>query len=132
MSNPTNYCKHELPIESCDPCRNHMEDVMRKTIEGRIITDENGNCYGSVQTRVRRYNTHTIKILPEYFNAVLDGSKKAELRFNDRGYMVGDHCILVDGERTIEIKITHIVELQYFIPEASWWVMFSFEVIYNE
>ena len=73
--------------------------------------------------------THTIKIKPEYFDAVLDGRKKAELRFNDRGYMVGDHCILVDGERTIKIKITHLIELSTFIPEAHGWVMFSFEVI---
>lgn len=33
---------------------------------------------------------HQIKIAPKYFNAVVAGSKKAELRKDDRGYKVGD------------------------------------------
>jgi len=33
---------------------------------------------------------HNLKIKSEYFNAVLDGSKKFELRFNDRDFKVGD------------------------------------------
>ncbi len=88
--------------------------------------------YGSENTKVRRYNTHKIKLIPIYFDAVLQGIKKAELRFNDRCYMVGDRCILTDladAERIILVEITHIVHLEDFIPEAKEWVMFSFEVI---
>lgn len=74
--------------------------------------------------------THTIKILPEYFDAVLDGRKKAELRFNDRGYQVGDYCVLVNSDnRNIKVQITHMVDLHHFIPEAYGWVVFSFEVV---
>lgn len=45
--------------------------------------------------------THRLKILPEYFRAVWEGQKTAELRKDDRGYQVGDVLILDewDGER---------------------------------
>lgn len=33
---------------------------------------------------------HDIKILPEYFDKVIDGSKTFEIRENDRDYQVGD------------------------------------------
>ena len=34
--------------------------------------------------------THTIKIWPQYFCRVKDGSKTFEIRENDRGYQPGD------------------------------------------
>lgn len=37
---------------------------------------------------------HELKILPEYFEKVLDGSKTFELRKDDRGFKVGDILIL--------------------------------------
>jgi hypothetical protein len=33
---------------------------------------------------------HTLKIWPDYFSAILDGSKTFEIRVNDRDYMEGD------------------------------------------
>ena len=33
---------------------------------------------------------HELKILPEYFEKLLDGSKTFELRKDDRGFKVGD------------------------------------------
>lgn len=38
--------------------------------------------------------THELKILPEYFKAIVDGSKTFELRKNDRGFKVRDKLIL--------------------------------------
>lgn len=37
---------------------------------------------------------HELKILPQYFEKVLDGSKTFELRKDDRGFEVGDILIL--------------------------------------
>lgn len=37
---------------------------------------------------------HELKILPQYFNSVIRGDKRAELRKNDRDYQVGDVLIL--------------------------------------
>lgn len=39
-------------------------------------------------------NIHYLKILPEYFERVLDKSKTFEIRKNDRDYKVGDTLIL--------------------------------------
>jgi ASC-1-like (ASCH) protein len=59
---------------------------------------------------------HELKILPAYFDAVYDGRKKFEVRFNDRGYQVGDTLILREYEkghytgRSVEKKITYVLE----------------------
>ncbi len=76
-----------------------------------------------------------IKIQYEYFAAVLDGTKKAEWRKNDRDYKVGDEYTLCeldkDGKetgRTIDISITHIVYGGKFEMPSDY-CMFSFMVI---
>lgn len=33
---------------------------------------------------------HKLKILPEYYNAQIEGKKNFEIRKNDRNYQVGD------------------------------------------
>lgn len=57
-----------------------------------------------------------LKILPEHFADVKRGTKKSELRYNDRNYAVGDILILrewKDGEytkRRVCVVITHILQ----------------------
>lgn len=61
---------------------------------------------------------HNLKILPGYFVKVVDGSKKFELRKDDRGYKVGDTLLLreFDGEkreytgREIRKEVTYILK----------------------
>lgn len=39
---------------------------------------------------------HRLKIMPEYFQAVIDGRKTFELRKDDRGFSVGDTLALTE------------------------------------
>jgi len=41
-------------------------------------------------------SAHILKCWPEYFQAISNGSKKFELRKNDRGFKTGDTLILVE------------------------------------
>lgn len=58
---------------------------------------------------------NVLKILPEYFEEVADGFKRAEVRYNDRDFKVGDIYTLRewDGEkftgRDETIRITHVL-----------------------
>lgn len=43
-------------------------------------------------------NVHNLKIKPNYFKDVIAEVKKFEIRFNDRGFEVGDLIVLADEE----------------------------------
>ena len=68
--------------------------------------------------------THELKIWPEYYNAILDGRKKFELRKADRNFKVGDYIHLKEWEplnekyteREALVRITYILEGQHVIP----------------
>ena len=59
--------------------------------------------------------THVLKILPQHFQDVWDGKKRAELRKDDRDFAVGDLLTLRewDGENFtgsgIVVRVTHIL-----------------------
>jgi len=56
--------------------------------------------------------THNLKIKPEHLIDLITGRKKAELRWNDRNYKVGDTIVFY--EYGFLCKITHITNF----PEA--------------
>lgn len=78
---------------------------------------------------------HNLKLLPEYFDAVVNGIKTFEIRKNDRDYKVGDtlHLYEFDPEvngyflfsrlpetRTCDVAVTYILTHEDFpdgIPE---------------
>lgn len=45
---------------------------------------------------------HELKIMPKYYSSVADGTKRFELRYNDRNFNIGDTLILRewDGDYT--------------------------------
>ncbi len=49
--------------------------------------------------------THHLKTLPEYFQAVIAGTKPFEIRNNDRGFKPGDRVILEEFEAISKILL---------------------------
>ncbi|EKN5943038.1 DUF3850 domain-containing protein [Yersinia enterocolitica] len=75
--------------------------------------------------------THQLKTLPEYFQAVIEGKKKAELRTNDRNFAIGDYLLLAEWDggtdeytgRKIVVEISDITQCDFVSPKL---VMLSF------
>ena len=69
---------------------------------------------------------HILKTHPEPFQAVFDGLKTFEFRYNDRNFQVGDFLDLKEynpitkefSGRSIQVKITYILAEGYNIPEG--------------
>lgn len=68
---------------------------------------------------------HKLKINKEFADAVYNGSKKAEVRRNDRRYRVGDHIEFSTVDNLLPIehpingttwKITHVLGEPWSIP----------------
>lgn len=58
---------------------------------------------------------HELKTLPEYFEAVKNGTKTFEVRYNDRDYKVGDTLILKEWDeeytgRKITCEVSYILD----------------------
>lgn len=68
---------------------------------------------------------HDLKIAPQYFDAVADGSKPFEVWFNDRNYKVGDVLMLreyVEQQghytgRWLERLVTYVLDNKNFCKE---------------
>ena len=73
-------------------------------------------------TKEQTGKTHNLKIWPEYFAAVRDGLKRAELRWNE--YQAGDILDLCEWDQNeeaftgeyISVKVTHVAELGQWMP----------------
>lgn len=80
---------------------------------------------------IHETKSHELKILPEFFKAVISGHKKAEIRQADRLFSVGDELWLrewtvQDGYtgRDVYRVITHVTDLSGYAPG---YVMLSIE-----
>lgn len=78
---------------------------------------------------------HKLKILPEYFNAIMSNKKKFEVRKNDRDFQVGDCIELAEWTaetgftgRGIFVIITYILDDENYCKEG--YVIFSFTPLY--
>ena len=72
---------------------------------------------------------HQIKCWPEYFKAIVDGTKNFEVRNNDRDYQVGDRLYLAEWEddkytgMVVTKPITYVLEGGQFGIEAGYVVL---------
>lgn len=78
--------------------------------------------------------THELKIKSEYFMDVAKGAKKAEIRYNDRNYKVGDFLVLHEiddhGNRTgnqCTVIVSHILDDTEYLRDG--YVMLSIGVM---
>lgn len=62
---------------------------------------------------------HTIKILPEYFNATAAGKKAFELRKNDRNYQVGEKLQMKEWNGTEFTGREIHCYITYILPEGK-------------
>jgi ASC-1-like (ASCH) protein len=80
---------------------------------------------------MKTQKTHTLKILPEYYRAVMDGRKTFEVRKNDRDFRVGDTLSLEqydpELDRTfgvpLHLKVTYVLKGGQFGIEEGYCVM---------
>ncbi|MEF4109131.1 DUF3850 domain-containing protein [Escherichia coli] len=75
-------------------------------------------------TKEQTGRTHKLKIWSEYFGAVRDSLKRAELRWNDREYQAGDILDLCEWDPNeeaftgdhVSVTVTHVAELGQWMP----------------
>ncbi len=84
-------------------------------------------------------DTHELKCDPQPFQAVSNGFKTFEIRFDDRGFKLGDTLVLREHERPakgdgtpdqgvytgrfLECDVTHIVRAPKYGLQGKWCVM---------
>lgn len=62
---------------------------------------------------------HELKILPEYFEAVVSGDKRFEIRKNDRNYKKGDILRLNEYQEGQYTGDVHVAEITYITDYAQ-------------
>lgn len=61
---------------------------------------------------------HMLKCHPEYFEAIKNGTKTFECRYNDRNYQVGDELLLREYDPELGYTIRCIVrKIVYILPD---------------
>lgn len=83
---------------------------------------------------------HILKTDPEYFQNIVDGIKKFEIRKNDRNFQVGDYILLFEYDRQNDVFSNRylLIQISYLltnVPEFGLYdgyCVFGFEIIVPE
>lgn len=60
-------------------------------------------------------NFHVLKCDPEYFDRLLSGNKRCEIRKNDRNFQYGDRLLIYEYDRATKVKSGR--QLEYRITD---------------
>ena len=91
-------------------------DKMQDALKEKGYYAEQCTCwYSAIYSNPRKPKEHWLRTLPGYFDAVADGSKTFELRWNDRAFEVGDMLLLQEWDgvytgRELNRKISYILK----------------------
>lgn len=84
--------------------------------------------------------THALKTWPVYFEAILDRKKTFDIRYDDRGFMVGDLLRLLEWDpdskkytgREVQILVTYLLSLSDVVKSIPIipheWVAIGFKI----
>ncbi len=77
---------------------------------------------------------HSLKCLPEFFQAIVDKDKTFELREDDRGFEVGDVLVLNEWEheytgRVVQARVKYILRDCIFAGLRNGFCIMSIELI---
>ena len=84
---------------------------------------------------IRRPKKHKLKILPEYYDSVCDGSKTFEVRKKDRDFRVGDSIELREYSekekeytgRNVDVSICYVLDDPVYCKDG--YVIFGIKLI---
>lgn len=63
---------------------------------------------------------HALKILPDYFRAILDGKKNFEVRKNDREFKAGDYLALNEYSEGMYTGRAVLMHVTYILSNAEY------------
>lgn len=84
-----------------------------------VITLKECTKYIRMEDKMDEVTVHELKILPEYFSAIVSGEKRFEIRKNDRNYKVGDILRLMKYEADNFTGDVHVSEITYITDFAQ-------------
>ena len=81
--------------------------------------------------------THKLKTWTPFYEDVVAGRKRFELRLNDRGFQVGDVLVLQEWDqyrerltdRSVKVKETYLIDAKAFGALTEGWVCMSIDVL---